>query len=395
MNFLKKFKIFMIVCFFITTPFTSIFCEKWAGQAASYQLIDGSKTASGEFFDKDSLAAACNGFKLGAEVVIINPKNYKKITVIINDRISPDSTFFILITPKAAKELGFEWETGLVVIDGNFSDVNSTERLVINGLAREGEIDPETLKKFPDITWPEDEKIVADQLPTEHKDNGFPIKEENEIPEKDTKTAKLDTDEKNGKTVEKKELEELDEQENLKPKNEEALTPEEKTNKYSMNEDEKNGTEKTVKEEKVEKEPIIEKEIIEPKKEDKIALVLPDLKKQENKIDIDTKDKEVVKETLKEEKVEEKIIEKKEEQPVVWEKDLLKNKIYLRFSTTPDKKEGERRYRLFKKVFVDIIGIEKEGKYILYIGPITEEQIDPLLKKIRNYGFKDSYITKG
>lgn len=393
MNFLNKFRIIIIVCFFIITPFTNIFCEKWAGQAASYQLIDGSKTASGEFFDKDSLSAACNGFKLGAEVVIINPKNYKKIKVIINDRISPDSTFFILITPKAAKDLGFEWETGLVVVEGNFSDVNSTERLVINGLAREGEVDPETLKKFPDINWPKDDKIVADQLPTEHKDNGFPVKEEKETPEKDTKTAKLDTDEKNGKT--EKVLEEIEEKEILEPKKEETLKPEEKTNKYAMNEDEKNGVEKAVKEEKVEKEPVVEKEILEPKKEDKIALVLPDLKKEENKIDIDTKDKEAKIEEKVIEKVEEKVIEKKEESPIVWEKDLIKNKIYLRFSTTPDKKEGERRYRLFKKVFVDIIGIEKEGKYILYIGPITEDQIDALLKKIRNYGFKDSYITKG
>ncbi len=382
MNLFYKFRIILIFCFFIIIPLTNIFCEKWVGQAASYQLIEGAKTANGDFFDKDSMTVACNGFKLGAEVTIINPKNGKKVNVIINDRISTDSTYFILLTPKVAKELGFEWETGLVVIDGNFSDVNSTERLAINGLIREGEIDLESLKQFPEINWPKDEKIVTEKQPTEYKENGIPEKEEKETPDIDTKTAKLDTDEKNGKI----EIE-VEEKEILEPKKEETLTPEEKMKKYVMNEDEKNGVIKEVIEEKVEKEIIEEKEILEPKKEDKIALVLPELKKEENKIDIDTKDIEI--------KIEEKVIEKIEEKPIVWEKDLIKDKIYLRFTTTPDKKEGERRYKLFKKVFVDIIGIEKGGKYILYIGPITEDKIDYLLKKVRNYGFKDSYITKG
>ena len=43
----------------------------------------------------------------------------------------------MLLTPEAAKELEIEWETGLIVVDASFSDVNSTERLDINGLVKE------------------------------------------------------------------------------------------------------------------------------------------------------------------------------------------------------------------------------------------------------------------
>ena len=66
-----------------------------------------------------------------------------------------------------------------------------------------------------------------------------------------------------------------------------------------------------------------------------------------------------------------------------------------RFSTSLDKKEGDRRYTLFRKVFNGkVVGLEKGGKYILFIGPIEIEDVDKILNDIRKYGYKDAYIIK-
>lgn len=368
----NKFKFFTLLLLFLLFPFISLYCEKWVGQAATYQLIEGEKTTSGDFFDKDSLAAACNGFRLGAEITIINPNNGKEITIIVNDRIKENSNYFILLTPKAAKELEFEWETGLVVIEANFSDVNSTERLAINGLVREGEIDLETLKKFPEINWPKDDKIITDKIPTIHEKEDYPEKEEKEIPEKDTKIAMIDTDEKNG-YIEK----EKDQYENV-PEEEEKLTPEEKMKKYILSDDI---------DEKAEgkKEDIIVKEDQLPKKEDKIAMI-PEEKKEKTELDTDTIDIE------KKDKEVPDIITPPEE--LIWDKALIKGKIYIRISTAFNKVEGDRRLSLFKKIFPNVIGVESEGKYIIYIGPVPDNKIDVYLNNIRKYGFKDAYIIK-
>ena len=79
---------------------------------------------------------------------------------------------------------------------------------------------------------------------------------------------------------------------------------------------------------------------------------------------------------------------------IEWAGALEKNRIYVRFSTTANKNEGERRYSLSKKVFPNVVGVKKRGKYILYVGPIEEDEIDNVIKKVRNYGFKDAYIIK-
>ena len=376
-----KSKLFFLILFLLLSPFLflKISCEKWVGQAATYQLIEGKKTANGDFFDKDNLTVACNGFKLGAEIKIINPKNNKEVTVIVNDRIGESSSYFILLTPKVAKELEFEWQTGLVVIEANFSDVNSTERLAINGLIREGEIDIETLTKFPDIKWPEEDKIITDETPIIQEDNGYPLKEEKEIPDKDIELTKIDTDEKNG-YIEKEE-----DQFKTMPEKEKTVSPDEKMKKYVLSEDIDDKKESKIEEDI--KEEVVKKESKLPEKEKKIVMASPETKKEKIQLDIDTKD------TVIEEK-EEIIKEETPAEKLAWVKTLEKGKVYIRFSTAFTKVEGDRRFSLFKKIFKNVIGVEAEGKYILYIGPITEDKIDTALDNIRRFGFRDAYIKK-
>lgn len=151
---MKKYISFLI---FITILFSIqiINAEKWVGQIATYQLLDGEKTESGEPFKSSTLSAACNGFKLGSTVEVINIENGQKINVTVNDRIKGESKYFMLLTPEASKQLGFQWETGLAVVNAQFSDVNSTDILPITGLVSEAKKDSESLKRFPDIEWPE------------------------------------------------------------------------------------------------------------------------------------------------------------------------------------------------------------------------------------------------
>lgn len=157
----------LIIQFFFLLCF-SLYGEKWVGQCATYQLLEGTKTESGEAFDRASYSAACNGFRLGSEIDVINVKNGKSVTVKVNNRITSESKYFILLTPQAARDIEMEWETGLVVINADFSDVNSTEILPINGLVSEGTFDEETVKKFPSIKWPSDKgEDIIEQGETE------------------------------------------------------------------------------------------------------------------------------------------------------------------------------------------------------------------------------------
>jgi hypothetical protein len=408
---MKKFLVLTI--FFIPLI---LFAEKWVGRATITNKIDGTKTVSGEIYKSDSLTAACNGFKIGAEVVVINVKTKKAVTITINDRLPNNSNYFIVLSMQAAKEIGLENESGLVVVEADFSDVNSTERLNVNGLVKEGEIDEEFLKNFPTANWPLldnkdltkiDESLDINNSDKEKQDPG--LDKEKMMPDKKTKVNKGDHD--NDKFYAFKETERIypEEEENLEPKMikkesrmnndledfkgkpikegqvttttnnpqlEEIKSPQKKLKEYAMDSDNDIfGERKTM--EFVEKTnlPEEEKEIEKPNKKSKI-----------NKIDMDQNDvKKETKETIK--------IEKKK--TFKWVKNLEKNKIYVRFSTTFDKNEGERRLELFNEVFPDVVGLEKDGKYILFIGPIDEKDVDKVIKGIRRYGYKDSYVVKG
>ena len=96
-----------------------------------------------------------------------------------------------------------------------------------------------------------------------------------------------------------------------------------------------------------------------------------------------------------EEHVEEYIEEHiEEEKKIEWVKKLNSGKIYIRFSTTFDREEGERRMMLFQKVFPNVIGLKKAGRYILFVGPVEKEKINRVLNSIRKFGYKDAYIVQ-
>ena len=391
-----------IIFFISLTIIFSINGEKWVGQAATYQLLDGSKTANGELFKRESLSGACNGFKFGSEVVVTNVKTGKQITVVINDRIKKDSNYFLLLTPEAAGELGLEWETGLVVVDANFSDVNSTERLFVNGLVPEGELDLESLKKFPEIIWPEEDETVNDKVHETYEHELYPQKDKEQVVplKKETETM-IDHDDKDGykfeekeKAIPQKELmkkpdyeekeDKLDVDEDIfykyhedieEPMIEIVETPEKKMREYALDED-------------------MDKDF--PQKD---FIKSPEQKRVEMDYDIDEEfpeeDKyiipEIEKELIDEDLVEEHI---EEEKKIEWVKKLNSGKIYIRFSTTFDREEGERRMMLFQKVFPNVIGLKKAGRYILFVGPVEKEKINRVLNSIRKFGYKDAYIVQ-
>ena len=307
------------------------FTENWVGKAATFQLNNGTLLADGSAYNNDILIAACNGFKLGAEVNVINPKNGKNVLVTIKDRVTNDKDYFILLTPKASSSIDLEWDTNLVIVEGKFADINSTERLEVNGLVKEGELDLETLKKFPEIKWPENEKVTTEKINIEYQAENTPNKETTANPVKKEQIAKLDTDEFNEYKIE-------NENQNIEaPEKEQNSAPDSKMKQFMISEDlEENA----------------------PQKET----------------------------TIKTEEIK-KVIN--------WEKKLLPGKEYIRISTAFDKKEGERRYTLFQMLFPNVIGLIENNKYIIFIGPIDYDQIDISLKKIKDYGFKDAYIVKG
>lgn len=155
---MKKIVITSLLCMILVG---NLYSEMWVGRAAPYQLPEGTITKSGEGYASNELRAACNGFRLGAEVKVVNTETGKSIKVVINDRIDSGSNYFILLTPKAAKELEIDNDSGLVIVDAKFTDVNSTERLLVNGLIPEGEVDVENLKRFPDVEWPDDDQTIT------------------------------------------------------------------------------------------------------------------------------------------------------------------------------------------------------------------------------------------
>ena len=69
------------------------------------ESLHGNPTASGEPFDKDSFTAAHKDLPFDTEVTVINPANGKRTTVRINDRLPPQVSAIIDLSPAAAKEL--------------------------------------------------------------------------------------------------------------------------------------------------------------------------------------------------------------------------------------------------------------------------------------------------
>jgi|GEM_PF-6920592 len=388
------------------------YSEKWVGRVAVTTKRDGEKTFSGQAYDSNSLTAACNGFKIGAKVNIIGVVSKKMIEVTINDRVDEDSEYFMVISKKAAEELGINDSTELVVVEADFSDVNSDERLAVNGIISEEEMDKEILKEFPDTNWPDIIKEEKDEIVDKDELKEYPdIDKKEDIPSKEKYYSNLDRDDVNDylyvetdKDIPQKEMENIpkyskkfdkidydiydfegyyvDKDTVVETKDnplvEKELMPDKEKKKDEINLDIENEF-FALKEEKIDlevKKDIPEKDKLDYPSKDKIA---------EEKLDKDTPNDYKYQETT--------VVEDKDEK-IYWNTKLLANKIYVRFSTSLDKNEGERRFKLFKKVFPNVIGIKSNGKYILFVGPVEENDIDNTLESIRKYGFIDAYIIK-
>jgi rare lipoprotein A (peptidoglycan hydrolase) len=87
-------------------PDYTLYCDSgiasWYGPAWKGRL-----TASGEFFDPDSMTAAHKWLPFGTIVRVTNLKNDSVVYVRITDRLPKSSTRSIDLTPTAAKRLGF------------------------------------------------------------------------------------------------------------------------------------------------------------------------------------------------------------------------------------------------------------------------------------------------
>ena len=67
----------------------------------------GKKTASGEAYDKDAMAASHKTYAFGTKVKVTNLANGKSAVVTINDRMAKSNKMLIEVTPHAAEMLGF------------------------------------------------------------------------------------------------------------------------------------------------------------------------------------------------------------------------------------------------------------------------------------------------
>jgi hypothetical protein len=502
---MKKVVLIIICLLIIIIPVTA---EKWVGKVATYQLLDGSKIANGDLFDRESLSAACNGFRLGSDVTVTNVKTGEQITVTVNDRVRQDSNYFMLLTPKAARELGIEWETSLVVIKASFSDVNSVERLPVKGLVPEGTIDTERIREFPEVNWPDETDIITNRIetddrdypqkdtfekePLKRKENEFmdydqqdsatfydstpeideiPREEKTRKPLRERKGSLLDDDEGDFTKYYQEELEEY-------PREEYIRSPLKRDRYSRMDNDSGKTRQEKIEDPMFEKErfPERRKEIVRmdgdvedgeypieerskrplemdtimdtdedngifPLSDDRSTPVKriwmmdddgldeprvyewqqPDLR--QNRMSEDSQETPYIEnlddpdfrraqmdtdedisfqpdlETRKNPEKDNNLIDndiediETDETPLVWAKSLTGRKPYIRVSTTFSPEEGNRRYRLFKKVFSGVVGVKREGRYILFIGPVEDKDIDRVLSKIREYGFKDAYVT--
>jgi rare lipoprotein A (peptidoglycan hydrolase) len=477
--------------------------EKWVGQVATYNLIEGSKTADGQVFNPNNMTAACNGFRLGAKVKIINVRTGKQIEVLVTDRIKNDSNYFILLSPKAADELGLPWETSLVVIDAKFSDVNSTEILPISGLVAEGTVDSENLKKFPDINWPNGDKSITkltqEKNPLDDKtkkpdqkdnvkidndtsektsvNNKTPEMENGKTPNKIMQNYMLDEDreskqnpknesykipvekdknldeDKDEKLSPEKEISKIpneknksidEDKDNLNPKNESIKSPEKDKNLIDKDESGKNTPTEDLAKTPLTKENLLDQDkdtALKPKNEnlkypeksktkineDNDTAKLekskyPEKSKTKMSEDTDTakleknkypeKSKVKINEDSDSAKIEKtklpekqknlinednqtaKIEAEKNTGKIEWLAALPKGEIFVRFSATFEKTEGERRLLLFKQVFRNVVGLKENDKYILLIGPVAKKDIDKVLKGLRDFGYKDAYVVQ-
>lgn len=379
----------------------NLFAENWVGQAATYQLIEGTPTASKQAFSADKLTAASNGFKLGAVVEVTNVVSGKSVNVVINDRIEGSSKYFILLTPAAAKAIDLQWETGLVVVSADFNSLNSTERLPVGGLLPEDE-DADKYKVLPKIEWPED-------------DEEFFAEEESPL-----------TDDEAAASGEESFIEEYAEDELSSADDEiiasdilpEEIVPSKAEPEYSIESiphdrleapyiPKKKEAVKT--DEPVSETVLASDELITPiapqRPTGEISRAIPRdrlftphkplYKKEADRAEVKPAVEESPKreEVKKEEAVKEEV-KNNDFKDIEWAK-LDSDKFYIKFFSSSRHDDFAVKYFNFRKLFGDVLAVRRGNMYHLISTPVEEGNLDKAVNTIRNFGFRDAYIIKG
>lgn len=96
----------LVVADTVIPPDYMVYCD--SGVASWYgPKWKGRLTASGEYFDPDSMTAAHKSLPFGTIVRVTNLSNDSVVYVRITDRLPKSSSRSIDLTPTAAKKLGF------------------------------------------------------------------------------------------------------------------------------------------------------------------------------------------------------------------------------------------------------------------------------------------------
>lgn len=386
----------VIINFIFLFIIYSTFAEKWIGQTATYQLIEGAPTTSGEPFKRALLTAACNGFKLGATVEVTNVVTGKTVQVKINDRISTDSKYFVLLTPQAAASIDLEWETGLVVVSASFNDINSTDVLPVNGIVSEGTPDEEKVRNFPVINWPD-----ASDDRNENKVDAVTVVPEEEPVAKPEIADQTD----DAAIIETAPAEDLppvedattDQTALIVPQEPQKITPDKADTTSDMApaplpvqiaEDTlppPYAAPQPVKPAEEPAAPVVaeKEEIPEPK---------PIIYQEEQAVETPATilPQPVITVTPQQATENGETFDK-----IPWSESLEKNKLYIKYFSSSRQDDFAIKYFNYSKLFGKIVAYRKGNLYHLLVGPIAPDKIDTSLQGIRNFGFRDAYIIKG
>ena len=99
--------LFVFLCVIQGTILAASAAAAQEGEASYYaDSLNGSKTASGEIYDKDALSAAHRSLPFGTKVRVTYLKTGQSVEVVINDRGPFAKGRIIDLSSAAAKQLG-------------------------------------------------------------------------------------------------------------------------------------------------------------------------------------------------------------------------------------------------------------------------------------------------
>ena len=116
----RLFRLLAIVA--LLTAASSGFAATERGKAAYYaDSLQGSKTASGEPYDKNAMTAAHRTAPFGTKIKVTYPKSGKTVEVTVNDRGPRKKGFIIDVSGAAAVELGLK-EDGIGEVEIEYTE---------------------------------------------------------------------------------------------------------------------------------------------------------------------------------------------------------------------------------------------------------------------------------